>query len=314
MKIRNLELKDAQEMYTWVKNSDIRNLLTGSYPCSLEEILIYIDKSQEVKDEKRFAITNDEDIYEGTVSLRYIDYNENLAELSIVVKERAMSKGYAWYGMVETLKYAFEKLGIEKVYWYVDNENKRAIRFFKKHGFNTLDEDVPKDIIKRHAVERDVLWFVVLKDDDFENKALSRETIADCNIIKIRTVPTIEAGELSFFESMKEIPFEIKRIYYISKVPEGARRGFHAHKNLKQMLFCPFGRIQLILDNGKSREEITLNDPSVGIIIDRTIWREMLWLEKDSVLVVAASDYYNEDDYIRDYNDFLSIINEREDL
>ena len=97
-------------------------------------------------------------------------------------------------------------------------------------------------------------------------------------------------------------------MYYISKVPEGVRRGFHAHKELKQLLFCPYGRIQLILENECGREEIELSDPSIAVVIERATWREMLWLQKDSVLCVAASDYYDEKDYIRDYGEFQAYI------
>ena len=117
---------------------------------------------------------------------------------------------------------------------------------------------------------------------------------------------------MSFFEASHEIPFDIKRIYYISKVPEGVRRGFHAHKALKQVLFCPYGRIQLILENKNGREEIELSDPSIGVVIERCTWREMLWLQKDSVLCVAASDYYKVEDYIRDYNEFHHYIESKE--
>ena len=129
-------------------------------------------------------------------------------------------------------------------------------------------------------------------------------TVAGCKVIRIKTIPTVNAGELSFFEAGHDIPFDIKRIYYISKVPEGVRRGFHAHKKLKQLLFCPYGRIQLVFENKNGREEIELSDPSIGVVIDRCTWREMLWLQKDSVLCVAASDYYDADDYIRDYQEF----------
>ena len=120
----------------------------------------------------------------------------------------------------------------------------------------------------------------------------------------------MDAGELSFFEANNDIPFDIKRIYYISKVPEGVRRGFHAHKELKQLLFCPYGRIQLILENELGREEIELSDPSIAVMIDRPTWREMLWLQKDSVLCVAASDYYKVEDYIRNYDDFKKYLEE----
>lgn len=126
----------------------------------------------------------------------------------------------------------------------------------------------------------------------------------------IKTIPTVGAGELSFFEATHDVPFEFKRMYYISKVPEGTRRGFHAHKKLKQLLFCPYGRIQLVLENKHGREEIELSDPSIGVVIEEPTWREMLWLQKDSVLCVAASDYYEVEDYIRDYDVFRGLINE----
>ena len=124
------------------------------------------------------------------------------------------------------------------------------------------------------------------------------------HIITIKTIPTEKAGELSFFESFNDISFEIKRIYYISKVSKGIRRGFHAHKELKQLLFCPYGRIRLFLENEHGSDEIELSEPSMGVIIDCPTWREMLWLEDDSVLCVAASDYYDPSDYIRDYDEF----------
>lgn len=98
-------------------------------------------------------------------------------------------------------------------------------------------------------------------------------------------------------------------MYYISKVPEVIRRGFHAHKKLKRLLFCPYGRIHLILENKHGREEIELSDPSIGVMIEEPTWREMLWLQKESVLCVAASDYYEVEDYIRDYDEFRGMIN-----
>lgn len=149
-----------------------------------------------------------------------------------------------------------------------------------------------------------MVWYSVLKGDTLDQ----RKVVAGCNIIRIKTIPTVGAGELSFFEAIHDVPFEFKRMYYISKVPEGTRRGFHAHKELKQLLFCPYGRIQLILENEFGREEIELSDPSIGVVIDKPTWREMLWLQRDSVLCVAASDYYTVNDYIRNYQEFKEYI------
>lgn len=315
MRIRELKDNDASEMHQWMTNPDITRDLHGNYNnSSIDDALEFIRFANAQNDEIHYAIVNDENEYQGTVSLRHIDHEGSLAEFAIVVLEKAMSRGYAWYAMVQMLKKAFDELGLEKVYWRVKGDNLRALRFFEKHGFNRLDEDVPGEIKDRHKNEKGLVWFAVLKGDDFENTLLNRGYIADCKVIRIKTVPTIEAGELSFFETMRDISFEIKRVYYISKVPEGVRRGFHAHKSLKQVLFCPYGKIQMILDNGEKREELTLSDPSIGILIDKPIWREMIWLEKNSVLVVGASDYYDPSDYIRNYEDYLSYRNESEEV
>lgn len=133
-----------------------------------------------------------------------------------------------------------------------------------------------------------------------------RQHIDGCRLIRINTIASLEAGILCVFESGKDIDFDIKRIYYISNVPEGVQRGFHAHKELKQLLFCPYGRISLLLDDGMFKETIILDNPSLGVVIDKPIWREMSWLKKDSVLVVAASEYYTSEDYIRNYEEFLN--------
>ncbi|MBO4864515.1 MAG: WxcM-like domain-containing protein [Eubacterium sp.] len=205
--------------------------------------------------------------------------------------------------MKEILKYAFETIGLECVYWCVDTSNKRAIRFFDKYYFHEV-VDVPDDLLNRYKGVDNLKWYSALKGDDIN----IRESVVGCKVIRIKTISTVDAGELSFFEENQDIDFVIKRVYYISKVPEGIRRGFHAHKTLKQILFCPYGRIQLVLENENGREEIELSDPSVGVIIDKPTWREMLWIQKDSVLCVAASDYYDEGDYIRDYNEFRKFI------
>ena len=305
MQLRELNLNDASGMFKWFQDKVVTEFLHGEYDAfSLNDAASFILEESKANDEIHKAIVNDEDEYVGTVSLRHIDRVEETAELAIVVQSKYFSKGYAWFAVSEMLKYAFQTVKIRGVYWRVSSRNKRAIRFFNKHGFNMPDEDIPEEIKKRHSNEKDLVWYVCLNGDDFENQALSRGTVAGCKVVKIKTVPTVEAGELSFFEVTNDIPFDIKRVYYISKVPEGVRRGFHAHKKLKQLLFCPYGKIQLILENQHGREEIELSDPSVGVLIDKPTWREMLWLQRDSVLCVAASEFYSADDYIRNYEVF----------
>lgn len=130
----------------------------------------------------------------------------------------------------------------------------------------------------------------------------------ETKLIDISTIGTDGKGSLSFFESSKDIPFEIKRIYYVHNVPEGAQRGGHAHKSLKQLLFCPFGSIEILLDDGAEKSSVVLDDPSKGLLVSDLIWRDMIWRKADSVLAVAASAFYDESDYIRNYSDFIRYI------
>ena len=88
-------------------------------------------------------------------------------------------------------------------------------------------------------------------------------------------------------------------------VPENTKRGMHAHRNLQQILWCPYGIIELLLDDGINKKSYFLDSPEKGLFIGNGIWREMYWRKEGSILCVAASEYYSEDDYIRDYDTFL---------
>lgn len=112
-------------------------------------------------------------------------------------------------------------------------------------------------------------------------------------------------GSLSFFEFEKELSFEIKRIYYIYNFSEQNRRGFHAHKKLKQVMFCPHGKIEVEFNNGKEKEKYLLDSPTKILIVEKGYWREFISLEEGSILCVGASDIYDENDYIRNYDDYL---------
>lgn len=302
MHIRELNPNDAPLMLSWMHDKNVVGLLRENFASkSIEDCKIFIEKSRHDMKNIHLAIASDNDEYMGTVSLKNIENRS--AEFAITVRAEAMGHGYSWFGMEAILEKAFDELGLESVYWCVSRKNKRAVRFYDKHNFKEI-LDVPKCILSRYHGIKDLKWYSVLQDDEYN----IRESVAGCKIVHINTVPTVNAGELSFFESLNDINFEIKRIYYISKVPEGVRRGFHAHKDLKQLLFCPYGRIQLILENQHGREEIELKDPSVGVLIEQSTWREMLWLQKNSVLCVAASDYYKAEDYIRDYGEYKKYI------
>lgn len=302
MLLRRLELKDAPLMLEWMHDKNVTNNLRTDFASkTLQDAEGFIRWSWDDRENVNLAIVSDEDEYMGTVSLKHIE--DGSAEFAITVRAEAMGRGYSWFGMESIIEKAFNEYGLESVYWCVSRDNTRAVRFYDKHNFHEA-LDIPQKVLGCYEGIENLKWYSVLKGDEFNIK----ETVAGCRVIHIKTIPTVNAGELSFFEGTHDIPFDIKRIYYISKVPEGVRRGFHAHKELKQLLFCPYGRIQLILENKNGREEIELSDPSVGVIIEECTWREMLWLQKESVLCVAASDFYKTEDYIRNYDEFHSYI------
>lgn len=306
MKLRDLELKDASHMLEWMHDDNVIAKMRGNFKDkTLKDCEAFIKTSENKENNIHLAIVSDEDEYMGTVSLKNIDRTNQSAEFAITVRKDAMGRGYAWYGMEEIIHLAFQKYGLESVYWCVSRKNDRAVRFYDKHNFHETI-DISSTILSRYKGINDLKWYSILKGDVLDD----RTEIAGCKIVHIETIPTVDSGELSFFEATRDIAFEIKRIYYISKVPEGVRRGFHAHKKLKQLLFCPYGRIQLVLENKNGREEIELSDPSIGILIEKTTWREMIWLQKDSVLCVAASEFYEAEDYIRNYEEFREYISD----
>jgi len=117
-------------------------------------------------------------------------------------------------------------------------------------------------------------------------------------------------GALTSFESAHEIPFGIQRMYVIYDTQQDISRGFHAHKTLQQVLVCIKGSCEIKLDNGVKNEVVNLNSPLVGIYIKDHIWREMHNFSDDCILVVFADQYFHEQDYIRDYNEFLKAISD----
>jgi len=128
-----------------------------------------------------------------------------------------------------------------------------------------------------------------------------------CRIIDL---PKIEdqRGNLTFIEQCRHIPFEIKRIYYLYDVPGGGVRGGHAHKRLHQFIIAASGSFDVILKDGRSSIRHHLNRSYYGLYIPSMVWRKLDNFSSGSVCLVLASDYYDEDDYIRDFDKFQKIV------
>lgn len=128
--------------------------------------------------------------------------------------------------------------------------------------------------------------------------------LADCKIIDLKKINDPTRGNLTVVEQMNEVPFDIKRAYWIYDVPSGESRGGHAHKTLYQLLVPMSGSFKVVLDNGREKKEVLLNHPWQGLLIVPGVWRTLEDFSSGAVCLCLASDFYNEEEYIREYEDF----------
>jgi len=129
----------------------------------------------------------------------------------------------------------------------------------------------------------------------------------DCRLLELPVVHNPQ-GNLTYIEAERHVPFDIARVYYLYDVPGGATRGGHAHRELEQLLVATSGSLEVLIDDGSRREGIHLNRSYVGLYMPSMIWRELVNFSSGSVCMVLASAPYDEADYIRDYDEFSSVV------
>ena len=133
---------------------------------------------------------------------------------------------------------------------------------------------------------------------------LKNNTVFDCSVIDVSKIHN-DAGNITVVENGNNIPFEVKRVYYLYDVPGGEARGGHAHYELEQFIIAASGSFDVILNDGKNRKRVTLNRPNLALHIVPGLWRELDNFSSGSISLVLASHEYDENDYIRDYTKFL---------
>ncbi len=139
------------------------------------------------------------------------------------------------------------------------------------------------------------------------SQALITPTIRDCRIIDLPKV-TEPRGNLTFIESGRHIPFDIKRVYYLYDIPGGAMRAGHAHKALRQFLIAMSGSFDITVDDGMQKAKYHMNRSYYGLYIPPLIWREIDNFSSGSVCLALVSDFFDESDYYRDYDRFLQAV------
>lgn len=135
---------------------------------------------------------------------------------------------------------------------------------------------------------------------------MKKSTVFDCKLIELPKNHR-DKGNITAVNSLTEIPFNVNRIYYLYDVPGGESRGGHAHKELQQVIIAASGSFDLIIDDGKNKKIFSLNRPNIGVLMPKGLWRELDNFSSGSICLVLASDIYDENDYIRNYEDFKKL-------
>lgn len=133
-----------------------------------------------------------------------------------------------------------------------------------------------------------------------------RNSVYDCNIIELDRHHSKRKGDICVVENLKTVPFDVKRVYYLYDIPGGVSRGGHAHKQLQQFIVAVSGSFTVTVDDGHVKRSFTLNRPYQGLHLVPGIWRDLGDFSSGSVCLVLASELYDNDDYINDYEEFLN--------
>jgi hypothetical protein len=133
---------------------------------------------------------------------------------------------------------------------------------------------------------------------------MKKASVDDCHLLSLTKIHN-RSGNMTIVEGNRNVPFKLKRIYYLYDIPGGESRGGHAHRELQQLIVAASGSFDVLLDDGNKKKIIRLNRPNLGLLIIPGIWRELIEFSSGAICMVLASDKYNEIDYIRNYNDFL---------
>lgn len=133
----------------------------------------------------------------------------------------------------------------------------------------------------------------------------SKSSVFDCSIVELNRI-TNRAGNITAINNDINVPFDIKRIFYLYDIPGGESRGAHAHRECHQFLVAASGAFEVLLDDGKAKRTIQLNRPGYGLHIPPMIWASEMNFSSGAICLVLASHTYDEKDYIRDYNDYLN--------
>ncbi len=296
IELRNIVDSDVEKMLEWMHDDDINACFVKDFASmDKQDVVKFINGKNE--NDIHLAISEQGE-YLGTVSLKNIDGVS--AEYAIALRQKCIGKGVAKHATMLILHKAFYELSLEKVYLNVLEQNERAQRFYKKMGFRF------EGMLNNYAYVRGEwknLCFYAMLADDFNGRPV-RERARRLEFKQLGD----DRGRLVVFESMQDIPFEIKRVFYIYGSDAEVVRGKHANRMSSFVLINVAGTSKVMVDYGDSKEIFELNKPRIGVYIPPMLWKEMYEFSKDSVLLVISDMHYDPSEYISDKQKYLDEI------
>lgn len=295
MNIREMQLKDVPLILEWMSDQDVlKNFKIDANNTDEAAVIKFVENSQAVEN-KHFSIVDDNDEYVGTVSLKNININSKNAEYVIVIRSSKQGQGYGKFATKYILNYAFTELGLQKVYLSALAYNKQMIELCKSIGFKL--EGSFENHIFLHNKMQTVQYYGITKAI-FYSREMTFNELGN------------EDGKLVVIEGMKDIPFEIKRIFYIYGTKNNVVRGQHANAKSEFMLINVRGKSKVKLIYTDGTESIyDLDAPNKGVYIPNGVWKNMYDFSDDSILLVLASEHYDAQEYISNFDEYLKIDN-----
>ena len=210
-----------------------------------------------------------------------------------------------------SLNRSYMGLYIPKGTWRsIDNfsTNSVAVIAASTH-YNSEDAIRDYHVFKKFAAEERKPIIIPTEKQLYENQQI-KHSVYDCSIVELDRHHSCRKGDISVIENGETVPFDVQRVYYLYDVPGGVERGGHAHKTLYQLILAVSGSFTVTLNDGKAKRSFTLNRPYQGLLVKPGIWRDLSDFSSGSVCLVLASQKYDADDYIRDYEEFLKYVSD----
>ena len=209
-----------------------------------------------------------------------------------------------------------EKFSLNRSYMglYIPKGTWRSIDNFSTNSVAVIAASThynPTDAIRDYSDFKTFITNGAEKDiiptkDSLCDEPVAIYSVYDCSIVELDRHHSQRKGDISVIENGETVPFDVQRVYYLYDVPGGVERGGHAHKSLYQLVMAVSGSFTVTLNDGKAKRSFTLNRPYQGLLVKPGIWRDLSDFSSGSVCLVLASQKYDPDDYIRDYEDFLN--------